>query len=92
MPTIEKFELTPEQEKACKKIEKAFKDAKKLGLVFLDKSQTLCAYRKNALDHAVPLHKPSYFGELIPNYPLYNCILDSGADDDEYFPKDFITK
>ena len=37
MPAIEKFEITPKQEMACKKIEKAFKEAKKIGLVFLAK-------------------------------------------------------
>lgn len=26
----------------------------------------------------------------IPYYSLHNCIEDSGADDMEYFPKDFI--
>ena len=59
MPAIEKFEITPKQKMACKKIEKAFKEAKKIGLVFLAKSETLCAYRENALEHAIPLHKPS---------------------------------
>ena len=93
MPAIEKFEITPKQKMACKKIEKAFKEAKKIGLVFLAKSETLCAYRENALEHAIPLHKPfSCWGESIPYYPIYNCILDSGADDEEHFPKGFITE
>ena len=69
MPAIEKFEITPKQEMACKKIEKAFKEAKKIGLVFLAKSQTLCAYRENALEHAIPFHRAIYtpVKQLLPN-------------------------
>lgn len=87
--TIEKHELTEEQVKACKKIKRAFKEAQKLGLSFLAKQASICAYRTESLKHAVPLHQHSY-GETIPYYGLNDCILDSGADDEEHFPKGFI--
>lgn len=87
--TIDKHELTDEQIDACKGIEKAFKKARKLGLSFLAKQRSIHAYRSKSLEHAVPLHLHSY-GEAIPYYSLDGCILDSGADDEEHFPKGFI--
>lgn len=87
--TIEKYELTAKQITACEDIEKAFKKARKLGLSFLAKQDAICAYRSKSLEHAVPLHKHSY-GEAIPYYDIRGCISDSGADDEEHFPEDFI--
>lgn len=46
-------------------------------------------FNQNVVVHAVPLHEHSY-GEAIPYYSLNGCILDSGADDEEHFPKGFI--
>jgi hypothetical protein len=89
--TIDKHELTDEQIDACKGIEKAFKKARKLGLSFLAKQDSIHAYRSKSLDHAVPLHEHSY-GEAIPYYSLNGCITDSGADDEEHFPKGFIER
>ena len=87
--TIEKYELTDEQIAVCKEIEKVFKKAQKLGLSFLAKQSEICAYRSESLKYAVPLHS-LYYGEDIPCYILYRCILDSGADDTEHFPIGFI--
>lgn len=69
----------------------AFKKARKLGLSFLAKQSSIHAYRSKSLDHAVPLHEHSY-GEAIPYYSLNGCITDSGADDEEHFPKGFIER
>lgn len=87
---IENFELTYKQIKACDDIAKAFKKAEKEGISFLAKSSTICAYQTKAIRHAVPLHKTSDFGQMIPYYPITGCINDSGADDEEYFPKGFM--
>lgn len=87
--TIDKHELTDKQIAACKDIEKAFKKARKLGLTFLAKQDAICAYRSKSLEHAVSLHQYSH-GEAIPYYSLNGCITDSGADDEEHFPKGFI--
>ena len=87
--TIDKHELTDKQIAACKDIEEAFKKARKLGLSFLAKQESICAYRTESLKHAVPLYQHSH-GETIPYYSMNRCILDSGADDEEHFPKGFI--
>jgi hypothetical protein len=89
--TIDKHELTDKQIAACKDVEKAFKKARKLGLSFLAKQDSIHAYRSKSLEHAVPLHEHSY-GEAIPYYSLNGCIIDSGADDEEHFPKGFIER
>lgn len=54
--TIDKHELTDKQIDACKGIEKAFK----LGLSFLAKQESICAYRTESLKHAVPLYQHSH--------------------------------
>lgn len=90
MSKIEVHELSKEQIAACKKIERAFKNAKKLGISFLGKQSDIMAYRTESLREAVPLAEYWNFGENIPYYPLRHCIDDSGADDMEHFPKGFI--
>ena len=90
METIEDYELTEQQINACKEIKKAFKKAKKLGVTFFAKSGSICAYRDDALKHSVPAHQSHRWGAMIPEHQLTGCIMDSGADDDIYFDKDFI--
>lgn len=89
---IEKYALTEKQITACKEIKKAFANAKKAGIVFHAKSNVICAYKHTAFEKRVPLHKSNQFdyNNQIPCYDLDNCIIDSGADDTEYFPKGFI--
>jgi hypothetical protein len=90
--SIEKYELTTEQAKACEAIEQAFANAKKLGIRFLAKQASIHAYRKEALALAIPLDSYLPIGEVIPYSSLDNCIDDSGADDVEHFPLNFIDK
>ena len=91
--TIEKYELTKAQIEACKRIERAFESAKKLGVRFLAKQYDITAYKKNAFDNKIGLHESTQKrGEYLPYYSLHNCINDSGADDMECFPKGFIDK
>ena len=91
--TIEKYELTKSQIEACKQIERAFANAKKLGVRFLAKQYDITAYKKNAFDNKIELHESTQkYGEYLPYYRLRNCIADSGADDMERFPKGFIDK
>lgn len=78
-----KFSLTLKQEEAFKKVEKAIKDAKKLGLVFYAKSEKLVAYTKQANDYIEEDFESSLRGkgnqvECISKSGLIN---DSGADD-----------
>lgn len=90
MNRIEKYELSKAQIEACKRIERAFASAKKLGVVFLAKQYDIMAYRNKALKHAVPLDRNYSQGPVIPYYSLKNCIDDSGADDMEHFPEGFL--
>lgn len=88
---IGKYELTNAQIEACKRIERAFAIAKKLGVRFLAKQHDIAAYKKNAYDNKIGLHESTRnWGECLPYYSLRNCIDDSGADDMERFPKGFI--
>lgn len=92
MSKLENHELNKKQVDACKKIERAFANAKKLGISFLAKQSDIMAYKRESLKKSVPLHEYWNFGEVIPYYPMRKCIDDSGADDMEYFPKGYIDK
>ena len=88
--TIEKYELTKNQIEACKRIEREFARAKKLGVRFLAKQHDIAAYKKNAYDNKIGLHESTQnWGAYLPYYSLHDCIDDSGADDMEHFPKSF---
>ncbi len=88
---IKKYELSKRQIEACKQIERAFASAIKLGVRFLAKQDYISAYKKNAYDNKIGLHESrNNRGECLPYYDLQNCIIDSGSDDTEYFPKGFI--
>ncbi len=97
MTKLKQYELTDKQIQACKEIEKAFKTARKAGLSFYGKGGAISAYKTSAMKHAAPsvqYEGSGHFGKdwesPIPSYDLYNCIIDSGADDAEYFEKGFI--
>jgi len=87
------FELTKEQKRACKRIERAIKAARALGLDIIAKCEYLNAYRSDAMEHAVPLTARYYdnSGEMIP-YERCGNINDAGADDMEFFKPGFITE
>lgn len=91
MSKNEKYELTDKQIDACKKIEKALKEARKAGVSILAKSDRLYGYKSTALDKACPLHEHWNFDykNPVPCYPA-GPIRDAGADDTEYFPKGFL--
>lgn len=98
MAKLKQFELSDKQIAACKEIEHAFKKAKKAGIVFLAKGDSIEAYKPVALKNAAPLaifdglddmDKPD-LKNPIPCYSMRRCICDSGADDTEYFKKGII--
>lgn len=72
------------QEEAFKEVVKAFQKARKLGLVFYGKSDTLIAYTKQADNYIdqVPFHQACATGySSLPCLTALKCISDSGADD-----------
>lgn len=77
------FNSTPEQERVFKSLIRVFKKAKKQGLVFYAKSDSLVAYTKDADDYI----EEDFEGSLgtrfspVPYLSSSNCISDSGADD-----------
>lgn len=84
------YEITPEQKKTLVALKRAFTKCQKAGLVFLGKESQIMAYQTRAYKHSVPLHEHWNYGEMIPCKGISGCIIDSGADDMEYFPKGFI--
>jgi len=79
-----KFTPTPAQEKAFKEVAKAFKKAKKTGLVFYGKSSSLVAYKKNADDYVAELDFQESLGTgfaQIDCLSVLGCLADCGADD-----------
>lgn len=75
---------TPAQEKAFKDVVKAFKKAKKLGLVFYGKSGSLVAYNSNADDYLEEVDFNESLGtgfQEVEHLSVLGCITDSGADD-----------
>lgn len=96
MASLKQYKLTDKQITACQEIEKAFKAARKAGLCFYGKSSTISAYKSCAMKHAAPSAQiegeyinPDY-SFPIPSYDLEGCIIDSGADEPEYFERGFI--
>ena len=78
-----KFTPTKKQEDAFKDVVKAFKKAKKTGLVFYGKQDSIVAYKKNADDYLdVGLHVCCGTGySQVECLNSLGCIDDSGADD-----------
>jgi hypothetical protein len=77
------FTPTEKQEKLFKEVTKAFSKARKAGLVFYGKGDTLVAYKKNADDYIEEDFAISLRGEggEIEHLSSLKCINDSGADD-----------
>nr|DAS14495.1 MAG TPA: hypothetical protein [Caudoviricetes sp.] len=95
MAKISQYELSDKQIEACKEIERAFKKALKAGLCFYGKGGSIVAYKHSAMKHAAP--SVQLEGGIrqdrsapIPGHTMGGCIIDSGADDDEYFEEGFI--
>jgi hypothetical protein len=85
------FNPTSKQQQAFKRVERAIKDAKKEGLIFYGKSQSLVAYTKEADDYIRTNGFEKCFGTnagQIPCISKLDLINDSGADD---YPQ-FLTK
>jgi hypothetical protein len=84
----EDFNLTDKQINACKEIKKAIKNAQKLGLKIMAKSDTLMAYQRKPYDLGLvaELHRTAEF-DYNNDVPCTSiCIIDgSGADDMEWF-------
>lgn len=78
-----KFTPTPKQEAAFNDVVKAFKKARKTGLVFYGVCNTIVAYKKNADDYITNDFEASLRGDgnQIVNLSATGCIVDSGADD-----------
>lgn len=78
------FSPTAEQKRAFYKVEKAIKNAKKLGLVFYGKQDSLVAYTEKANNY---IEKEGFFecltgrGSQIDHVSALGLINDSGADD-----------
>jgi len=79
-----KHQANKKQEEAFKEVVNSFKKARKLGLVFYAKSDTLVAYTKQADSYIseIDFHKACGFEfSQVPNLGSLECITDSGADD-----------
>jgi hypothetical protein len=78
-----KFTPTKKQEEAFNEVVKAFKKARKTGLVFYGKCGTLVAYKRNADNYIESDFELSLRGGggQIENLSSLGCISDSGADD-----------
>lgn len=90
MKYSETGKFTDNQKRIAKRISSALSDAKKAGLVVLCKNNDLVAFIKKEFD------KADLAGDIDYSYPLryLGCgrILDSGADDYEYFLAGVITE
>jgi len=78
-----KFTPTEKQEQAFKDVVKAFKKAKRLGLVFYGKSDSLVAYKKNADEYIESNFEASLRGggNQVQKLQARGCLNDCGADD-----------
>ncbi len=86
----EDFELNEEQIRACKAVTRAISKASKLGIYILAKQDCLHGYSAKAYEKGLvaPLAETHEFDYNHPvQYVEMGRIVDSGADDTEFFKK-----
>ena len=77
-----KFTPTKKQEDAFKEVVKAFKKARRTGLVFYGKDNNIVAYKGNADEYIDDHDCACATGfQQIEHLSSGRCIIDSGADD-----------
>lgn len=86
-------EFTPNQIKLAKEISDRLKKLERCGCRIIAKQTSLYCYKKEDIDNAQPLHSSTGSDYVHPlKYLDCGYIMDSGADDTEYFPKGYITE